>query len=200
MSRMNYESYTGEHTLSDTVLQVKRELEELFRSIEDDFNKALPFIIGRIQDYFKYTPDPKQVVEYCTPFIKSILHVLIHEISHVVVDNAIRGLDLSNLDRIFVSEIITRFIERRLSIELKEKLNLKYVIVESFEAQVKELSGYPELRGLKIKVEEYEKAYKEFWNGIRENRSIGELVKAILKLKHRNILTEERSSTPYGST
>jgi len=59
MSRKNYESYTGEHALSDTVLQVKRELEELFRSIEDDFNKALPFIIERIQDYFKYTPDSK---------------------------------------------------------------------------------------------------------------------------------------------
>jgi len=122
------------------------------------------------------------VVEYYTPF-KSTLHVLIHEISHVVTDNIMCRLDLSNLDRVFVSEIIARFIERRLSIELKEKLNLKYVIVESFKAQVEELSGYPELRGLEVKVEKYEKVYEEIWNGIRMGESIGKLVKAILKLK-----------------
>jgi len=95
----------------------------------------------------------------------------------------IRDLDLSNLDRKLVSEVIARFIERKLSIELKENLDLENVIVESFEEQAEELYGYPELRGLKINVEEYEKAYKEFWNGIREGKSIGELVEAILKLK-----------------
>lgn len=183
MNKINYRDHIGRHTLNDTVLQVKRGVEELFRSIEDDFNRALPFTIERIKDYFKYTLDPKQVVEYCTPIIRSILHVLIHEISHVVVDDIIRDLDLSNLDRKLVSEVIARFIERKLSIELKENLDLENVIVESFEEQAEELYGYPELRGLKINVEEYEKAYKEFWNGIREGKSIGELVEAILKLK-----------------
>ena len=78
---------------------------------------------------------------------------------------------------------MARFIERRLSSELKDELDLKTVIVESFEEQMSELSRYPELASLKIDEEEYKRAYEGFWRGVEEGKSPEKLAEIVLKMK-----------------
>jgi len=172
-----------EKSFEDTVNQVRSELDNALGLVKEEVNKAVPFVFERIQVYFKHIPDANRVIDICLPFVRSILHVLVHEISHVVVENVIQELDLSVRDKCLVYEVMARFIERRLSSELKDELDLKMVIVESFEEQVSELSRYPELASLKIDEEEYKRAYEGFWRGVEEGKSPEKLAEIVLKMK-----------------
>lgn len=169
-----------ENSLNEVASQVRDKLKELFNLTEREINEAIPFVFNKLQVYFKRVPDTKRVEKLCAPIVTSMLHVLIHEISHAIVEDTIQGLNLNPEDKCFLYEVIARFIERRLSLELKEELQLKTVIVESFEEQVNELLRYSELRNLKIGVKEYEKMYKYFWREVERGKGMEELAKMIL--------------------
>jgi len=67
---------------------------------------------------------------------------------------------------------------------LRDELELKElrITVESFEKQVEELKGYPELRNMKLSVEEYSSLYEDFQRHINEKRSLEDFGKKLLKI------------------
>ena len=91
-----------EKSFEDTVNQVRGELDNALGLVKEEVNKAVLFVFERIQVYFKHIPDANRVIDICLPFVRSILHVLVHEISHVVVENVIQELDLSVRDKCLV--------------------------------------------------------------------------------------------------
>lgn len=60
-----------------------------------------------------------------------------------------------------LEEVLARFIERKTSAWLRSQ-GLNWLLVETFEEQVRELEAYPDLRGLKITVSKYADLYQRF--------------------------------------
>jgi len=166
---MSAEAERVVRSLCDKLDLVRREVEE-----------AVPFVMRRLEEYFGCRPSAEEAERYCLPLILSTLHVVVHEIAHAAVERMIGGLELSARDREALHEVMARLIERRLSIELRERLGLSTAKVESFEEQVAELSSYPELRGLRLTAEAYGELYERFWRAVEESRPVEDLVREVL--------------------
>jgi len=165
---MSAEAERVMRSLCDQLYLVRREVE-----------RAVPFVMQRLEEYFGCRPSAEEIERYCLPPILSTLHVVVHEVAHAAVEHMIGGLKLSAREREALHEVMARLIERRFSIELRE-LGLSTAKVESFEEQVAELSSYPELRGLKLTAEAYGELYERFWRAVEEGRPVEDLVREAL--------------------
>jgi hypothetical protein len=105
---------------------------------------------------------------------KHVVHIVIHELAHVYVEEALPWLkDLEGKQHILVDEVLARFLERKVS----QELNL---YVESFEEQLKELKMYSPLSNLDWNVKFYSKLYEDFEKHISRTRSLESFAKAEL--------------------
>jgi len=153
--------------------------------MKEDLLASLPKIVGEIADYIGVKLDEEDIHNALMMEFEDTLHVLIHELAHVVVEKEIPWTEtLDKFNHVFVDEVLARFIERLISSMLRDELELKElrITVESFEKQVEELKGYPELRNMKLSVEEYSSLYEDFQRHINEKRSLEDFGKKLLKI------------------
>ena len=154
------------------------EIKSLLNKVMDELNTVLPFILERFQKYFGLTPS----LEYVKQYFSSTIHVVIHELAHSIIKKKCSWIDEIEEDKhVFINEVLARFIERRISTEIKEKFKLETVFVESFKEQLMELKMYPELKNLKITLDEYAKLYDTFNKHIDSQKSLEEFCKYLSK-------------------
>ena len=170
----------AEQGLRGEALRAAKRLGERLDLVRREVERALPLVMRRLEEYFGCRPSAEEVERYCLPLILSTLHVVVHEVAHAAVERMVEGLELSAREREALHEVMARLIERRLSIELRERLGLSTVKVESFEEQVAELSSYPELRGLRLAAEAYGELYERFWRAVEEGKPVEDLVREVL--------------------
>jgi len=154
-----------------TVLSLRLEeiLDECLKRTKEVFPKALAFMSGLLGEV-----SAEKIEKYVKPFLESIPHVAIHEAAHAYAEKFLEGIDLPVEKKIVLAEILARFIERKTSTWLREQ-GYSWVLIETFEEQVRELEAYSELREVKIPIEKYAELYWKF----EESLERGELGKYV---------------------
>jgi len=154
------------------------EIKSLLNKVMDELNTVLPFILERFQKYFGLTPS----LEYVEQYFSSTIHVVIHELAHSIIKKKCSWIDeIEEGKHVFINEVLARFIERKISTEIKEKFKLERVFIESYKKQLMELKMYPELRNLKITPDEYAKLYDTFNRYIDSQRNLEEFCRCLSK-------------------
>jgi len=154
------------------------EIKSLLNKVMAELNTVLPFILERFQKYFGLTPS----LEYVEQYFSSTIHVVIHELAHSIIKKKCSWIDeIEEGKHVFINEMLARFIERKISTEIKEKFKLETVFIESYKKQLMELKMYPELRNLKITPDEYAKLYDTFNRYIDSQRNLEEFCRYLSK-------------------
>ncbi len=122
----------------------------------------------------------EDVARALKPYLESLPHILVHEVSHALAEKLLEGVEVEELARILCEEVLARFVERMLSRRLREE-GMTWLLLESFEEQVRELGMYPGAEGLSVSVDEYRRLYEEF----EERAARGELSDYVKALAER---------------
>ena len=117
-------------------------------------------------EYLKKITGVKVSTEKINNALKEAIHIAIHELAHLYIDEALPCLTkLDDKQHTLVDEVLARFLERKTSSELN-------LLVESFEEQLEELRNYPELKELKWNVESYKELYNSFEGYVKEGKTL----------------------------
>ena len=147
-------------------LRLEETLDEYFEKTKEVLPKALAYMSSMLGEV-----SAESIEKYVKPFLESIPHVVIHEAAHAYAEKLVKGLSIPEEGKKAVlTEVLARFIERKASTWLR-KQGYSWVLVETFEEQVRELEAYPELKEVRIPVEKYAELYWKF----EESMEKGEL-------------------------
>lgn len=155
--------------------------------VKDDLLASLPKIVEKIADYTGTRLSEEDIHNAFMMEFEDTLHVFIHELAHVVIEKEIPWTKtLNEFDHVFVDEVLARFVERFVSSKLKDELKLKElkIVVESFEKQIEELKGYPQLMNIKLSVEDYSLLYEDFQKHMDGKGSLEDFGRRLLKILH----------------
>jgi len=140
-------------------------LEKYFERAEEALLEALAYMSGLLGEM-----SAEKLERSMCGFLESLPHVLIHEAAHAYAEELAEIPGASVEGRALLEEVLAHFIERKTS-ELLKRHGYSWVLVESFEEQVREIEEDPDFGGVKIPVELYAMLYR----GFEESLEKGEL-------------------------
>ena len=151
--------------------------------------KGLRYALGRLLELFDLplTPELAGKLEEAAAHA---LHITIHELVHPLAQEAIPWLaQLPERERVLVEELLARVVERAISLELRDLLGERAVVVEDFEEQLGELRAYEQLSGLGLEADDLAALFSAFQSKARERGWARDFARRLLEFS-RELLKE----------